>query len=74
MLSNLHKSEEGWRRLRANTRARRGIRSWRMEHRPKAQVATAYKPRQSARALEDHDDVVAFQPRLRRRRRVVIDE
>lgn len=73
MLTNLHKSEEGWRRLRARTRARLGVRSWRMEHRPKARVATAFKPRQAAVVLE-HEEAVVFQPRMRGRRRVVIDE
>ena len=74
MTGNLYKTEEGWRRFRARTGNGLVSRRAFMDHRPTARLATAAaKPRKHEREQAD-EALAVFQPTLRGRRRVVIDE
>lgn len=75
----LHKSEEGWERLRRRTQANRGVHCARMDYRPRSRVRDLRSPLISVELSELDGDVATIEPmqRSRRyplRRRVVIDE
>lgn len=71
----VHKSAEGWERLRRRTQANRGVHCARMDFRPRSRVQELRSPR-SVEELELDGDVAHIEPmrsaQFPNRRRVVI--
>lgn len=67
MQTNLHKSEEGWQRFRERTNS--GERA----HRAKMRFSPRPQKPPTAVVQPDAEPEASIQPRLRNRRRVVID-
>jgi hypothetical protein len=72
----VHKSDEGWARLRSNVRSRRGIRASMLEHRPRRKVTARQPSRPAVEQAEEFTHLVELpveSARMRGRRRFAFE-